>query len=377
MKAGETPEAQPPRQRSKAVWTTIAVLLVLGLFGGGFYAYKTGLMGGVTIAPVKKCDTLAADPWDPGKKATGVKAGAIDTTAAIAACETAIGEYPKEGRFHAQLGRAYKVHGLGFEAVKAFRESIKLKSAAGMFGLADLRLKGTSVSKDVKRALPMLRRAADARHALAQYRLGWFYYKGQHLPRDTAKAAQWLTKAAVRGVPDAQYAIGLMHRRGEAVKKNSKLAFDWFLKAAKQKHMLAEFRVGQAYMRGEGVKVDHSAAIRWLTRPAKKGKHVRSQNALGVIYIAGSKKLRDHNKAWLWFRRAANQKYALAHRNIAVLYRDGVGVKANKAKALSHFILSGRFKKGIGVKQRKALETKMTLAERLVGERLADKWKSS
>ena len=59
-------------------------------------------------APVTDCDKLAANPDDPQRKASGVLFDKINPSVAIPACETAVRQYPKEGRLTYQLGRAYQ-----------------------------------------------------------------------------------------------------------------------------------------------------------------------------------------------------------------------------------------------------------------------------
>jgi tetratricopeptide (TPR) repeat protein len=85
------------------------------------------------------CDALAAHPDDDGKPAdvAGAADEVIVATRAIPACTQAVQLFPKDGRLHFQLGRAYwaaKRHG---DAIDSFLKAEELKYAPAYFYLAE------------------------------------------------------------------------------------------------------------------------------------------------------------------------------------------------------------------------------------------------
>lgn len=82
------------------------------------------------------------------------------------------------------------------------------------------------------KALPGLRKLADAGDAMAQLALASIYDQGRGAPRDEAQAAAWYRRAADQGVPNAQIALAGMYRDGRGVAKDPAAATYW-LNAAK------------------------------------------------------------------------------------------------------------------------------------------------
>jgi hypothetical protein len=55
--------------------------------------------------PATRCDILAAAPYDPGRKASGVDYARIDVPKAVPECQAAVLSYPNSGRLNFQFGR--------------------------------------------------------------------------------------------------------------------------------------------------------------------------------------------------------------------------------------------------------------------------------
>ena len=58
-------------------------------------------------AATTECDTYAADPFDPKRRADGVPFERINPVLAIRACENAVRQYPISARLAFQLARAF------------------------------------------------------------------------------------------------------------------------------------------------------------------------------------------------------------------------------------------------------------------------------
>ena len=66
------------------------------------------------------------------------------------------------------------------------------------------------------------------------------YAKGEGVPRDDNKAFEWYFKAAEQRHAFAQYNLGLMYAKGEGVPRDDNKAVEWYFKAAEQGHALAQ-----------------------------------------------------------------------------------------------------------------------------------------
>jgi hypothetical protein len=72
-------------------------------------------------------------------------------------------------------------------------------------------LRGPEDERDPKAAATLLRRAAEAGYAPAQYQMGWLYLAGyQAVAIDEAEAVRWWRRAAEQGYPPAQARLGLI-----------------------------------------------------------------------------------------------------------------------------------------------------------------------
>jgi len=70
---------------------------------------------------------------------------------------------------------------------------------------------------DFAAALPLIRSAADAGHADAQFTLGTMYANGQGVPLSKTDARLWFERAGAQDHPRALYNLGLYHDRGIGV----------------------------------------------------------------------------------------------------------------------------------------------------------------
>lgn len=73
--------------------------------------------------------------------------------------------------------------------------------------------------------------------------------------------------------------------------------------------------LGRMYLRGEGVKVDYALAKGWFERGAENGDR-ESINSLGIMYRDGLGGKADPNKALSYFNHAAGQELAEAQVNV-------------------------------------------------------------
>jgi TPR repeat protein len=72
------------------------------------------------------------------------------------------------------------------------------------------------------------RKAAEQRHATAQFMLGAMYGLGDGVPRDAAEAAKWYLKAAEQGHAPAQSALGVLYATGAGATKDVVESYAWY-----------------------------------------------------------------------------------------------------------------------------------------------------
>lgn len=77
---------------------------------------------------------------------------------------------------------------------------------------------------------------------------------------------------------------------------------------------------------------DYTQAEEAYRKAAELG-FAESQNALGILYISNKVKAASPERAVFWYKLAAQGGNKAAMRNLAAMYRDGVGVTADSAKA--------------------------------------------
>jgi TPR repeat protein len=184
--------------------------------------------------PVTNCDTYAADPFDPNRKATGVPFEKINPALAVPACESAVQEYPKNKRLAFQLGRAFDKNADYSSALIRYRQGAAQEYAPAQNALGVAYSIGNGVQKDDAQAVIWLRKAAEQGYAAAQSNLAIAYETGQGLWPDNFQAAVWHRKAAEQGVSTSQVNLGFLYLNGLGVEKNEAEAVAWYRKAAEQ-----------------------------------------------------------------------------------------------------------------------------------------------
>jgi len=149
----------------------------------------------------------------------------------------------------------------------------------------------------------VLRAAALAGNAAAEYEMGMRYVEGRGVAQSFAEAARWLERAATKGVTPAQY------------------------------------RLAGLYEKGRGVKKDLEAARRLYTAAAERG-HGKAMHNLAVLYAEGIDGKPDYIMASQWFRKAADRGVADSQYNLGILCARGIGVEQNLVESYKWFALA-------------------------------------
>jgi len=126
--------------------------------------------------------------------------------------------------------------------------------------------------KSAKKAAKLWKRGVELENVDSMVNLAHLYQQGDGVKLDLRKALQLMRIAAERGDANAQQRTGiLLHPLGHSGLGTPHEAFRYYKMSADQGHKLATYFVGVAYRRGEGVDQDEEEACRWWERGAALG----------------------------------------------------------------------------------------------------------
>ncbi|MBL8574090.1 MAG: sel1 repeat family protein [Hyphomicrobiaceae bacterium] len=193
-------------------------------------------------------------------------------------------------------------------------------------------------------AAEQLRRAAEAGHPIAQWKLGRMYSEGDGVPADKLKAFEYFSQVAKEHgdeapssakapfVASAFVSLGSYYVSGienTAIKPNVAKAREIYTYAASFfGDADAQYRLGRLLIDAEGSDRDPRAAVRWLNSAAKKG-HPGAMAVLGQVLFTGDEavpKRSVQGLTWLtiarsrangapedeWIREAQEQAFSVA-----------------------------------------------------------------
>jgi len=135
---------------------------------------------------------------------------------------------------------------------------------------------------DPGQALPWLKKAAGAGHAVAQYRLGTMYERGQGVTTSPALAIKWYLAAANQGNRKAMHNLAVADAEGSSGPKDMAEAVRWFTKAASLGLSDSQFNLAVLYERGDGVPQSLIEAYKWYAIAAAAG-DTESKTRLSVL----------------------------------------------------------------------------------------------
>ena len=265
---------------------------------------------------VDDCDLLAGTPFDRQGVVLGVFRTAIDTAAAIPACEAAVAAHPGVPRFVYQLGRAVEEAGDHARAVELYEAAAAAGHVMGIYRLGYLHLIGRGMPVDVDKAVTFFEAAVAEGETYAMNSLARLYAAGEGVPRDQDKAIDLFLQAAAQGNSYAYNNLGyLLAEDGEADR-----ALPLFQASAEAGDVYGYNNMGYAYQRGIGVEPDIDQAIEWYERAARGGQPNAPIN-LGFIYRDGDLGLEpDPQRAAFWFAEAADGGNPWGSVHLASLY---------------------------------------------------------
>lgn len=242
-----------------------------------------------------------------------------------------------------QLGLAYEI-GKGVTAnrdtaMKNFNKAAELKVPEAFYKLASIAMAGKAPKPDEKKALEYLKEAGVT-GGKALEAIGTFYENGVGLAPNYTEALNWYKKAADTGLVEAMFRVGNCYETGIGTPVNPKEAIASYQKAADHKSAAAAYKLASLYMSGSLIPTDQNKAIEYMLLAVDNG-HSDAANELGVIYLQGLLgQAVDNEKASQMFLKSAEMGNAEAMKNMAVMYRSGIGRKPDPSRALRWYLIA-------------------------------------
>lgn len=156
---------------------------------------------------------------------------------------------------------------------------------------------------DLAAAAPLIRSAADAGHAEAQFTLGTMYAFGQGVEQSKSEARAWFERAAQQDHPRALYNLGLYSERGIGGPKDMGRAIFWYRRGARAGDAQAAYNAGHILLTGDGVPRDTAAGISLIQQAATAGTP-EAMASLGYIFETGFGTHKDAARALDYYAQA-------------------------------------------------------------------------
>jgi TPR repeat protein len=208
------------------------------------------------------------------------------------------------------------------------KKAIEAKEYSAYLALGDFE---ENVKKDLKAALALYERGKDVGQVDCMLRSADFYMEGRGVEKDTDRGIAILKKAAEGKSPIAQFRMAVYHLTGE--KPDIATGYAYLVAAASGNLVEAQNELGLFYLSGKLGSVDAPAGVAWLTRAAQNG-NAAAQNNLATLYESGAAGLaRNLDYAGQLYALAANQGHGPATLALARLLSQGAGVKPDLVKA--------------------------------------------
>lgn len=139
---------------------------------------------------------------------------------------------------------------------------------------------------ELEAAYPLIRQAAEAGLAQAQFTLGTMYTHGQGVAQSKATAREWYHKAAAQDNAEAIYNIGLHYDQGLEIEPDIVMALAYYERASALAYHMASYNAGHIYFMGEGVPEDMAKGVAYFQKAAND-KLPEGNLALGWAYEFG------------------------------------------------------------------------------------------
>jgi TPR repeat protein len=186
----------------------------------------------------------------------------------------------------------------------------------------------------------MVRAEAESGDLRALITLGGFYAEGVGVAKNFSRARECYEKAADAGMAEGIYNVGVCWEVGMGSAADPARAAEFFRRAADMKLPQALFKMSVILDAGAGVARDEKASIGYMTRAAAAG-HPDAASIMGLVYMNGLRgQEKNTDEGMKMLKIAASSGSVEAMKNIAVVYKDGIGVKASPSEALKWYVIA-------------------------------------
>jgi len=158
---------------------------------------------------------------------------------------------------------------------------------------------------DIPAVVPApLRQAALTGDAMALYEIALQASEGSTVPQDMRLAIHLYERSAQAGFPPAQERLAMLMEKGIGIERDAKQAAIWYERAAQGGNIRAMHNLATLLVSGQTGKPDYAAALRWYGEAAEAGLR-DSQFNMGVLLARGIGTKQDLPKAYVWLALAA------------------------------------------------------------------------
>ncbi len=164
--------------------------------------------------------------------------------------------------------------------------------------------------QDYKKAIPLIKLAAEKGNPEAEYNYGVSFQEGVEVEKNDSLANVWFLKSAQQGWKDSQFKIAYSYGTGRGIEKNDKMAFYWSMQCAQQADEDCIFNVITCYMNGTGTRKSTDSMLIWAIRLASmpnpedltlSGKITSARANLARMYRDGDIIPKNYEQSYMWF----------------------------------------------------------------------------
>ncbi|MDR1021400.1 MAG: sel1 repeat family protein [Synergistaceae bacterium] len=205
---------------------------------------------------------------------------------------------------------------------------------------------------------------ADGGDAGALVTLGGFYAEGFGVQKNFSLARECYEKAAQAGSSEGVYNVGVCWEIGMGSAADAERASGYCRRAADMNLPQALFKMSVILDSGSGVARDEKASIEYMAKAAE-ARHPDAAGIMGLVYLNGLRgQKKDPSEGMKMLNIAVSAGNVEAMKNIAVVYKDGLGVKASPAEALKWYTIAEK----CGYPAQALSAVKSDLSAKLTGE---------
>jgi TPR repeat protein len=138
------------------------------------------------------------------------------------------------------------------------------------------------------------------------------------------QAAAVLRRAAEAGNADAQYKLASLYKLGRGVPQDDEQSFRWMKAAAEKGHQRAQLNLGRMLLTGRGASLDVAQARLWLQKAVAQGNEDAVKLLAEIAAQHGSQQARSDIKAGQSAKQTTSARSSVAaQRNLEEAARNG------------------------------------------------------